>query len=174
MSSELEVIRYYEKQNEIVDLYVKGYRVIDIQKATGMKRDDIEKHLAEFRDYASQDKAIRERAKEVVLATDFHYASIVKELYSSVEAADLNDDYKARMTGLKLIADVEAKKVELLSKAGMLADNTIGDQIAETEKKQEILIGILRMISSKYPKIGMEISKELSKVTGTVEGVVIS
>lgn len=171
--TEADVLRRYDEQQEIVLLYVKGHTVPEIVRLTGMKRTLVENHLQDFRDYAAQDRAIRTRAKDIVLSVDTHYSDIIKALYRNIEAAEFKDDPKAAMAGLKMVADAEAKRVDLLSKAGMLADNTIGDQIAEMERKQAILVEILREISRKHPNIGKEIQGRLSDVTGKTEGVVV-
>lgn len=171
--TEADIIRYYDEQNEIVLLHVKGHTVPEMVRLTGHSRKVIEKYLADFKEYAAQDKAIRLRAKDIVLSVDTHYADILKNLYKNVEAAEFNDDYKAALSGLKMIADTEAKRVELLAKAGLLADNTIGDMIAESEKKQSILVEILKEISRENPDIGRKIQKRLSEVTGKLEGVIV-
>lgn len=171
--TEADVMRYYDDQSEVVLLHVKGHTVPEIVRLTGHNRKQVEKHLTDFRDYAAQDKAIRLRARDIVLSVDTHYADIVKNIYRQIEAAEFKDDHKSAMTGLKMVADTEAKRVELLSKAGMIADNTIGDQIAESEKKQLILVEILKEISREHPDIGRKIQKRLSEVTGKVEGVIV-
>lgn len=171
--TEADIMQRYDEQQEIVLLYVKGHTVPEIVRLSGMKRTQVEEHLKDFRDYAAQDKAIRTRAKDIVLSVDTHYSDIIKALYRNIEAAEFNNDPKSAMAGLKMVADAEAKRVDLLSKAGMLADNTIGDQIAEMERKQGILVEILREISREHPDIGRKIQTRLSEVTGKTEGVVV-
>jgi hypothetical protein len=171
--TEADIMKRYDEQQEIVLLYVKGHTVPEIVRLTGMRRVEVEEHLKDFREYASQDRAIRTRAKDIVLSVDTHYSDIIKGIYRNVEVAELADDHKSAMAGLKMIADAEAKRVDLLAKAGLLADNTIGDQIAEMERKQSILVDILREISRKHPQIGREIQGRLSEVTGKTEGVVV-
>lgn len=171
--TEADIMKRYDEQQEIVLLYVKGHTVPEITRLTGMKRTQVEEHLKDFREYAAQDRAIRTRAKDIVLSVDTHYSDIIKALYRNIEAAEFKDDPKAAMAGLKMVADAEAKRVELLAKAGLLADNTIGDQIAEMERKQAVLVEILREISRKYPNIGREIQGRLSDITGKTEGVVV-
>lgn len=171
--TEADIMKRYDEQQEIVLLYVKGHTVLEIVRLTGMKRTQVEEHLKDFREYAAQDKAIRTRAKDIVLSVDTHYSDIIKRLYTNIEALEFSGDAKSAMSGLKMVADAEAKRVELLAKAGLLADNTIGDQIADMERKQTILVEILREISRKYPNIGREIQGRLSDVTGRTEGVVV-
>lgn len=169
--TEADIMRHYDDQSEVVLLHVKGHTVPEIVRLTGYNRKQVEKHLSDFKDYAAQDKAIRLRAKDIVLSVDVHYSDVIKNMYRQIEAAEFKDDHKAALTGLKMVADAEAKRVELLSKAGLLADNTIGDMIAESEKKQAILVDILREISREHPDIGRKIQKRLSEVTDKLEGI---
>jgi|SRR5215203_1287029 len=171
MPSELEVIQHYEDQNRVVDMYIKGASKTDIKKATGFEHAKIDKFLADFKEYAAQDSAIRERARGIVLELDAHYNSIIRDSYEAIENLKFNEDPKGVLAGLKNVADIQAKRMELLAKAGLLADNTLGDQIAEAERKQSILVDILKNIAKKHPEIAREISSELSKVTGAVEPI---
>jgi len=172
-NAELELAHYYKRQQDVIEQYAKGARILDIQKSTGLPIKEVEQHLQEFREYAKQDRVIRERAKEIVLVVDQHYSDIVRQLHVAIEDANNEGDYKAVMSGLKMTADAEAKRVELLAKAGILADNTIGDQITEAEEKQAILIGILKNVTGKCSHCKIEVAKELSRVTNRVEGVVV-
>lgn len=159
---------------EVVELYAKGRRVSDIQKQTGLTKAQIDKYLGDFRQYSLQDPILRERAREVVTVVDVHYSEIIRGMHSAVEEADLNNDYKVKITGLKSIAEVEAKRVELLQKAGMLTENSMGDQLAEMESKQQMLMDILREVSSKCDHCKMEVSRRLSRITGKTEAVVVN
>ncbi len=148
-------------------MYAAGQRVGDIQRLTGYKRDYVEQLLADFRVYASQDRVIRERAREVVLVVDQHYADIVKGLHTAADESEANGDYKVTAGILKSLADVEAKRVELLQKAGLLADNAVGDQIAESDRKQRIIVEILQQhLCASCRK---EVASKLSQVTEQVE-----
>ena len=46
----------------------------------------------------------------------------------------------------------------------------IADQIIETERKQEALVGILKEVVSDCPNCKKEVFSRLSEVTGKVEG----
>ena len=45
--------------------------------------------------------------------------------------------------------------------------------MAETERKQDILVKILKEVTATCPKCKMEVAKRLSQITGVVEPVVI-
>jgi hypothetical protein len=61
--------------------------------------------------------------------------------------------------------------MEMLQKAGLLDNEEIGARIAESEEKQEILVGILRDVTSKCPNCRKEVASRLSRISGTVEPI---
>lgn len=171
MTTELDVLRYQEEQEKIVSMRARGVPLSEIQKQTGLTRREVEQHLADFRDFARNDKYMVARSREVVLTVDQHYSDIIQRYYTALEEADLADDYKAKMTGLSALAKIESDRVEFLRKAGLIAESHVGDMVAAAEEKQAILVGILKNIAKKYPEVAREITYELSKVTGEVEPV---
>jgi hypothetical protein len=46
-------------------------------------------------------------------------------------------------------------------------------QIAEAERKQEVLVKILKEVTATCPKCKMEVAKRLSQITGIVEPIEI-
>jgi len=75
-----------------------------------------------------------------------------------------------KTAALKLISDVQQKQIDMLQKAGLIENNEIADQIIETEKKQEVLVGILKEVIADCDKCRKEVSQRLSQVTGRAEG----
>ena len=86
-----------------------------------------------------------------------------------MEQADVQDALNIKAQSLKLIADVEQKRIDMLQKAGVLEKNEMADQILETERKQEVLVGILRDVTSSCPNCKQEVARRLSQVTNRVE-----
>jgi hypothetical protein len=171
MSTELDVLRYQEEQEKIVSMRARGVPLSEIQKQTGLTRRQVEQHLADFRDFARNDKYMVARSREVVLTVDQHYSDIIQQFYEAIEEADMASDFKAKMSGLSAVAKIESDRVEFLRKAGLIAESHVGDMVAAAEEKQAILVGILKNIAKKYPEVAKEITYELSKVTGEVEPV---
>lgn len=177
MSSELEsqqqreLDEYAEEQAKIVSMHAKGYSESEIRKQTGLTLQQVRQHLADFKDFARNDKYMSARSREVVLTVDQHYSDIIRQMYEAIEEANINGNYQARMSGLKDVAKIENDRVSFLQKAGLIADSHVGDMIAQAEEQKEILVNILRNIAKKYPDIAREIASELSKITGKVEAV---
>ncbi|AXH66847.1 hypothetical protein SEA_STARPLATINUM_99 [Streptomyces phage StarPlatinum] len=173
MPKELAEIDRIERMNEVVTAYLKGDNPTQIAKITGLKRAEVLEYIEEWRVVAQNNKTIQARATEALTSMDEHYNMIIRELWETMEQADLNNDFKLKATVLKSLADVEGKRVDLLQKAGLLDNQQIGDEVIEMEKKHEILIGILREVTSDCPHCKVEVARRLSSVTGKTETIVV-
>ena len=115
----------------------------------------------------------KKKAKEAISGADQHYAMLIKEGWKTVEDADTQGALAVKANALKLIADIETKRIGMLQSVGVLENTEIASQLAETERKQDILVGILKEVTASCPKCKMEVAKRLSQITGIVESIVI-
>lgn len=171
MSTELDIIRRAEKEDKVVSLYARATPVSQIIKQTGLKKSEIDLILSDFKKYAMQDKVLREMSRETVLKTRQHYDDLINQMYEVARLSEDEGDNVTRLKALNSIATTENQRVAFMQKAGLLADNELGDQLIESERKQQIIIDIIRELSKKYPSIGLEFQERLKEVTGILEGV---
>ncbi len=99
---------------------------------------------------------------------------LIKEAWKTVEDADQLGQLSVKATSLKLIADIEGKRIGMLQEVGLLDNVELATQLAETERKQDILVKILKEVTATCPKCKMEVAKRLSQITGIVEPIVIN
>ena len=57
----------------------------------------------------------------------------------------------------------------MLSKAGVLENSELSEQLLETERKQKLLVEILRDVTATCDKCKYEVARRLSAVTNQVE-----
>ena len=62
----------------------------------------------------------------------------------------------------------------MLQAVGVLENNEMAAQILENERKQEMLVGILKEVTSTCSHCKIEVAKRLSQITGIVEPIIIS
>jgi hypothetical protein len=98
---------------------------------------------------------------------------LIKEAWKTVEDADQAGQLNVKATALKLIADIEGKRIGMLQEVGLLDNAELAGQLAETERKQEILVGILKEVTASCPKCKMDVARRLSQITGIIESVVV-
>jgi hypothetical protein len=171
--AEIELAERYDRMNLVVEELLKGSTPTQIATSTGMKRADVVTLIDEWKSIVHNDSSSRDRAKEAISGADQHYAMLIKEAWKTVEDADTQGALAVKSGALKLIADIETKRIAMLQSVGILENTEIAAQIAETEKKQEILVSILKEVTSSCPKCKMDVAKRLSQITGIVEAVVI-
>ena len=61
----------------------------------------------------------------------------------------------------------------MLQSVGVLENNELASQMAENERKQEVLVGILKEVTAQCSHCKLEVAKRLSQITGIVEPVVL-
>ena len=98
---------------------------------------------------------------------------LIKEAWKTVEDADQAGQLNVKATSLKLIADIEGKRIGMLQEVGLLDNAELANQIADTERKQDIPVKILKEVTASCPKCKIEVAKRLSQITGIVEPIEI-
>ena len=175
MATELEPVEHYEKMNKVITTMLKGtINPYQIAREHNMKVVDVKAYIVEWQNYARNNTHIQDRARDAVMGADQHYAMILERLWETVEEADQTQNIRAKNTALKTVAEVERMRIDMLQKAGLLDDQHLAEQVIETERKQEILVNILREVANKHPEAASYIRKELGRVTGQVEGTIVA
>jgi uncharacterized protein (DUF885 family) len=170
---EIELADHFDRMNKVIEELLKGNNPTQIASLTGFKRAEVVEYIDEWKSVVRNDSATRDRAKEAVSGADQHYAMLIKEAWKTVEDADQSGQLGVKATSLKLIADIETKRITMLKEVGLLDNAEIAEQILETERKQDILIEILKEIAKDHPQVRKEIMKKLSRITGIVEPIEI-
>jgi hypothetical protein len=171
--SELEPAVHFDRMNKVVEELLKGNSASQIATLTGYSRKEVLEFIDEWKSVVHNDSNIRDRAREAISGADQHYAMLIKEAWKTVEDADTQGQLNVKAGALKLIADIETKRIGMLQSVGVLENTQIASQIAETERKQEVLVGILKEVTASCPKCKLDVAKRLSQITGIVEAVVI-
>jgi hypothetical protein len=171
--AEIELAQHFDRMNKVVEELLKGNSATQIASITGFSRKEVVEFIDEWKSVVHNDSSLRDRAKEAISGADQHYAMLIKEAWKTVEDADQSGQLNVKAGALKLIADIEGKRIGMLQDVGVLENNELASQLAETERKQEVLVKILKEVTSACPKCKMEVAKRLSQITGIVESVII-
>jgi len=170
---EIELADHFDRMNKVVEELLRGNNPTQIATLTGLKRAEVIGLIDEWKNVVHNDTSARERAKEAISGADQHYAMLIKEAWKTVEDADQAGQLSVKSGALKLIADIEGKRIGMLQEVGLLDNAELAGQIADSERKQEILVKILKEVTASCPKCKMEVAKRLSQITGIVEPIEI-
>ena len=169
--SEIELADRWERINKVVDLFLKGTtNPNQIAKITGFKRIDVQDYLNEWRSVIQSDRQVQMRAREALAGADRHYSMLIEEGWDVINQSSTMGDLAKKATGIKLVADIQQKQIDMLQKAGLIEDTEMATQIIETERKQEVLVKILKEIVSECDHCKKEVFQRLESVTGQAEG----
>ena len=164
MSSEAALVNHLDLVNRVASEYLKGSDASEISKILNIPRTKVTELLTDWRVMAANNQAIHARAKEALAGADQHFSSLIKKAYEVIDSADTTANLTAKTTSIKLIADIESKRLEMLQKAGLLDNQELADELLETERKQEILISILKEVTSSCESCRPKVLTKLSQV----------
>jgi len=171
--TELDLAERYQRQNKVIELHLEGHSPNVIAKKLSYKYKEVVEHIAEFNEISKNDEMLRERGRQSVHNYDESINRVQREMWRLAQDAEDAGDLKTRGTILKSIADTQAKRVEVLQKSGILADNKIVEEMAATEEKMRVLTEILREVSRHCDNCRVEVARQLSMLAGRTEEIVV-
>jgi len=161
-SPEEQVVKHLDTVNKVVGEYLKGSDPTKISKQLDLPRTKVVSLIKEWQQMASDNTAIRARAKEALAAADEHYSRLITQTYEVIDEATTIGDLRSKNTSIKLVMDIESKRIEMLQKAGLLENKELAEEMLEIERRQEILMGILKDVAAEHPEIRDKIMQRLS------------
>ena len=173
MSFEDITIEHLDEVNKVVEKYLAGNEPTQISKELAMPRQKVVAYINEWRAMAADNAAIRARAKEALVGADTHYTKLIHKAYEVIDDATTTANLNAKTAGIKLVMDLESKRIDMLQKAGLLENKELAEEMLEIERKQELLVGILKDIASEHPEIRDKIMHRLSDVAKEREVITV-
>ena len=173
MSFEDLTVEHLDEVNRVVEKYLQGSEPTQISKELSLPRQKVVAHIQQWREMASDNAAIRARAKEALVGADTHYTKLISKAYEVIDEATTTANLNAKTSGIKLVMDLESKRIDMLQKAGLLENKELAEEMVEIERKQDILVNILKDIASEHPQIRDEIMRRLSLVAREREVITI-
>jgi hypothetical protein len=166
-------VEHLDEVNKVVEKYLAGNEPTQISKELAMPRQKVVAYINEWRAMAADNAAIRARAKEALVGADTHYTKLIQKAYEVIDDATTTANLNAKTAGIKLVMDLESKRIDMLQKAGLLENKELAEEMIEIERRQEILVGILKDIASEHPEIRDKIMRRLSEVSKEKEVITV-
>lgn len=161
----------FETMEKVAELAMQGENDTAIAKQLQIPRKEVKALMAEYREALANDSEARDMARDHLNQMVKHYDHLIKRFYGLVEEIEaLNFSHQVaaqKNAALKSIAELEAKRLDALQKAGLLDSAELGDELAEAEEKREIIISILQNDLCKDCK--NRVANKLTQLTGRVQ-----
>ena len=163
----------FEQMERVASLRLTGKSDTAVAKELGLQRKVVIELFAEYRESLARDGLARDLARDHLNQMVVHYDKLIEESYkllSSLKSMAFDEKVSAQINAtLKNISDYESRRVDALQKAGLLDASDLGDELAEMEEKQQILINILR--NDLCVNCRPNVMNKLRRVTGQVEEI---
>jgi NADH:ubiquinone oxidoreductase subunit E len=172
VQNEQQIVQHLDQVNKVVGEYLKGSDPTKISKQLDIPRTKVVGLIKEWQAMASDNSAIRARAKEALVAADEHYGRLISKSYEVIDDADTNGDLRSKAGAIKLVMDIESKRIEMLQKAGLLENKELAEEMLEIERRQEILMNILKDVAAEHPEVRDKIMKRLSDASSKLNQTV--
>lgn len=148
---ELDVVDHMDMLDQIVEKHILKGNVDPSRIAKAMKitRGEAMGYLQEWRQIASNNYEIQARARELLTELDRGYNQAIKEWWNIVE--DFDTPVHVKNASLKNLTDAQAKRHEILQKAGLYDDMDGIAELRESEEKAEAIKQLLLEVATKFP-----------------------
>ena len=171
--SEPQLVEHLDQVNKVVSKYLEGNNETAISKQLNLPRQKAVAYLDELKQMASNNAAIRERARVALVAADTHYNKLIGQAYDVIDEATTTANLTAKTTAIKLVLDIETRRIDMLQKAGLLENKELAEEMIEIENRQQVLVGILKDIASEHPEVRDKIMRRLSAVSKDQEVITV-
>lgn len=170
-----DIITHIEQVNEVASLYITGKNETEIAAELDIPKSRASSLLKEWKAMASNSEAVRSRAREALSTADTHYSKLIRQAYEVIDDANNTSSQAQKLQALKLVMDLESRRIDMLQKAGLLENKELAEQLMETERKQELLMEILKTVSSQCDTCKPKVLSRLSEVQENMtEAVVVN
>jgi hypothetical protein len=166
-------VEHLDEINKVVEKYLQGSEPTQISKELAMPRTKVVAHINQWKLMAADNAAIRARAKEALVVADTHYNKLISKAYEVIDDATTIANLGAKTAGIKLVLDIESKRIDMLQKAGLLENKELADEMLEIERRQDILKDILKDIAAEHPEVRDKIMRRLSEVSKNQEVITV-
>jgi len=166
----LETDRYAEYQ-KVVDLMWENKNPTQIAKELKIPRQRVTQHLEEWRAVSANSDVLKDfltdrlgmfSDKMVKLEQQADEIYAQAEMSAGIVDADKSDRFLSQMTkALALKLQIQKDAIEVLQKAGLFEAAELGDEMAETERKMEVLGQILEEVIKDCEHCRIEVQRRL-------------
>lgn len=161
----------FKQMEEVATHMLKGHSEFKTARDLKLKVVEVKALWGAYKERLEQDSYARDAARDMLNLMVVQYDELIVGLHQNIKDLDTLDyDEKIsnqRVSTARAIADMQAKRVDALQKAGLLDQGDLGDELAEREKQEAMLIDILR--NDLCADCQAVVAVKLQKITGKVE-----
>jgi hypothetical protein len=161
----------FQHMEEIIKRHLKGHSPLKIARDLNIKMVEVSRNIEQWREIARADQESRDTVRDRLNEMVIRYDTLIKEAndnLTQLKELDFNEKQSTQiLASIRLVADLDKSRVDLMQKAGLLDNTELGNELAEREAREEALIKILR--DDLCPDCKMVVARKLQALTNEVE-----
>lgn len=164
----------FELMEKVAERTMKGLGPRIIARELNLTQVEVKNLQQDYRDALTNDQEARDMARDYLNMMVKHYDSLIHKFYDLIDdmdTLDWNAAAAAQKAGaLKAIAELDAKRVDALQKAGLLDSAELGDEIAKFEEEKALVLSVLTDLCTVCaPKVADRINRLQGKIIEPIE-----
>lgn len=165
----------FKRIEDVADLHLKGKSEYAIARSLGIKVVEAKAAIAQWQEMVNSDMDARDAAKDHLNAMVKRYEILIERMNTNLDdLQNLVFDHQVSgqiVATTKAIAEFDKVRVDLLQKAGLLDASDLGDELAEREEREQMLLKILR--EDLCPDCQRVVRDRITALTQVVEGTTV-
>lgn len=175
ISKSLELVDIMDRAEKVGKLHLQGYDNTQIARDLDIPRREVNRSLEDFRGLlrrgAESPTDINERLMDIIFEADESFRMVIKRAWETVDQADSGGQLGQKNSALKIVQGATKDRADMLQKSGVSQDQEIIEQLNESERRQDVLIELLKEIRNTHPEVAELITRRLNKIQTEVESV---
>lgn len=169
----------FEEQAKVIELYAQNVNPTEIARQVKIRRVDVLHHIDEWKKTAVGSDVMKAQVEEFIASMSEHFGVLIRKAHEVIDEVDDDNGYEAKgrsgmlgqkIAAIKTLSELEAKRIDILQKSGLLEAADLGDELAEMEEQKDILLDILKteLCTVCKPKVMKRLAGEMGKDTVVV------
>lgn len=142
----------YTVYNQVIRMISFGKDASEIERSTGVPPRVQRQFYDSFMSRANDPYRVEARSRAIVTELDITYSTLIDKMDRVIEDAESAGENKTVISAIKEQANIIKMRSEVLTKAGLIGAEKIGEDIARYQRDKEVLMMILSEMKKQFPE----------------------
>lgn len=163
----------FQRMEEVAELHLQSKTPGQIARKLGIKTVEAKQAIALYEEVLRNDADAKDAARDQLNLMVQRYDRLISEANDNLDNLKLrifDEKVSAQIIAtIKVIGDLDKARVTTMQTAGLLENSDLGDELAEREEREAMILEILR--NDLCPACQHRTKDKVTRLTGEVQGV---
>lgn len=142
----------FETYNKVIQMISFGKGASEIERHTNVPPRIQRQYYDQFMSRANDPYRVEARSKAIVSELDVAYSTLIAKMDRVIEDEEAEGNSKMVVSAIKEQASIIKMRAEVLTKAGVIGAEKIGEDIARYNRDKDTLMRILSEMKTQFPE----------------------